>query len=229
MHGTRARGVASNAAVRRGALAREDATCSRSSSARWPRPRAAATIWTERRSWEWKWVTGRSLEAEAAALDGYIANFAGGVDEGTNRLWAKLRGCGRGEGKSRGRSGWRLREGRAAAGRRLRRSRRQRKGEGGGPHRLGRGEGRGTRRPEPAMAAVSAALEVRSAPWPPRSSVRAAVAACAPPLPPSLLSLVSLGRGGRGLAARSWRRPAHGARRGGRREGGGLRVDCRKF
>jgi len=29
---------------------------------------------------------GRSLEAEAAALNGYIANFAGGVDEGTNRL-----------------------------------------------------------------------------------------------------------------------------------------------
>lgn len=80
---------------------------------------------------------GRSLEAEAAALNGYIANFAGGVDEGTNRLWAKLRGCGRGEWKSRGGSGWRLREGRAAAGRRLRRSRRQRKGEGGGPHRLG--------------------------------------------------------------------------------------------
>ena len=58
----------------------------------------------------------RSLEAEAAALNGYIANFAGGVDEGTNRLWAKLRGCGRGEWKSRGGSGWRLREGRAAAG-----------------------------------------------------------------------------------------------------------------
>jgi len=34
----------------------------------------------------------RSLEAEAAALNGYIANFAGGVDEGTNRLSAKLRG-----------------------------------------------------------------------------------------------------------------------------------------
>jgi len=45
----------------------------------------------------------RSLEAEAAALNGYIANFAGGVDEGTNRLSAKLRGCGRGEWKSRGR------------------------------------------------------------------------------------------------------------------------------
>ena len=58
----------------------------------------------------------RSLEAEAAALNGYIANFAGGVDEGTNRLSAKLRGCGRGEWKSRGGSGWRLREGRAAAG-----------------------------------------------------------------------------------------------------------------
>jgi len=58
----------------------------------------------------------RSLEAEAAALNGYIANFAGGVDEGTNRLSAKLRGCGRGEWKSRGGSGWRLQEGRAAAG-----------------------------------------------------------------------------------------------------------------
>ena len=117
----------------------------------------------------------------------------------------------------------------ASRGCRLRRSRRQRKGEGGGPHRLGRGEGRGTRRPEPAMAAVSAALEVRSAPWPPRSSVRAAVAACAPPLPPSLLSLVSLGRGGLGLAARSWRRPAHGARRGGRREGKILGTYSKNF
>ena len=169
---------------------------------------------------------GRSLEAEAAALNGYIANFAGGVDEGTNRLWAKLRGCGRGEWKSRGGSGWRLREGRAAAGRRLRRSRRQRKGEGGGPHRLGRGEGRGTRRPKPAMAAVSAALEVRFAPWPPRLSARAAVAACAPPLPPSLLYLSLSSELGPGAGEAS-RRAAGGGRLMGRAAvAGGRVVDC---
>ena len=48
--------------------------------------------------------------------DPKLDDFAGGVDEGTNRLWAKLRGCGRGEWKRRGGSGRRLREGRAAAG-----------------------------------------------------------------------------------------------------------------
>ncbi|KAG2545565.1 hypothetical protein PVAP13_9KG308038 [Panicum virgatum] len=115
MHGSRARGVASNAVVRRGALARETRLAAGVERA----VAAAASGGDDLDGEEELGVevgARRSLEAEAAALNGYIANFAGGVDEGTNRLSAKLRGCGRGEWKSRGGSGWLLREGRAATG-----------------------------------------------------------------------------------------------------------------
>ena len=93
MHGSRARGVASNAVVRRGALARETRLAAGVERA----VAAAASGGDDLDGEEELGVevgARRSLEAEAAALNGYIANFAGGVDEGTNRLWAKLRGCG---------------------------------------------------------------------------------------------------------------------------------------
>ena len=61
------------------------------------------------------------------------------------------------------------------------------------------------------------------------------VLACAPPFPPSLRSLSLLGELGPAAgeasrrAAGGARRPARGACGGGRREGGELRVDCRKL